>query len=110
MDNLNELLSSISPEDMEKLKDAAASIFGNSQQKSESEQKAEPKSSSPSGDELTRTLMSVASQMNREDDRTKFISSLRPLLSEERQKKADEAIKFMKLMDLLPLVKGYFGL
>lgn len=31
--------------------------------------------------------MTVATQMNKEDDNTRFISALRPLLSEDRRKK-----------------------
>ena len=46
--------------------------------------------------------------MNREDDRTKFIAALKPLLSEDRRKKADEAMRFLRLMDTLPLLKGLF--
>lgn len=53
--------------------------------------------------------MTVATQMNKEDDNTRFISALRPLLSEDRRKKADEAMKFLKLMETLPLLKGFFN-
>ena len=53
-------------------------------------------------------LVSVMGQLNKEDTRTRLITDLKPLLSEERRKKADEAIKFLQLMDLLPLLKGLF--
>ena len=52
--------------------------------------------------------MSLMGNMNKEDSRTRLISDLKPLLSEERRKKADEAIKFLQLMEFLPLLKGMF--
>ena len=53
--------------------------------------------------------MSVMGQMNKEDSRTRLILDLKPLLNEDRRKKADDAIKFLQLMDTLPLLKGMFG-
>lgn len=41
----------------------------------------------------------------KDDDKTRLISALKPHLSEKRQKKADTAIKMMKLIDVLPLLK-----
>lgn len=42
---------------------------------------------------------------NREDDSTRLLAALRPLLGEARQKKLDEASKILKLLHLLPLLK-----
>lgn len=115
MDNINDLLSSISPQDMEKLKSVAASLMNKEENKTPVTPKEVNQSkntdsnfSSLFGDDMTKTLMSVASQMNKEDDRTAFIKALRPLLSDERRQKADEAARFLKLMDTLPLLKGLF--
>jgi hypothetical protein len=52
--------------------------------------------------------MGVMVQMNKEDYRTRLISDLKPMLNSERQKKADEAVKFLQLMQVLPLLKGLF--
>lgn len=119
MDNIGDLLSSISPEDMERLKNVASSLMSQSGSESSSVQKEKgggsrnaPNAdiSSLFGDDMTKTLMTVATQMNKEDDNTRFISALRPLLSEDRRKKADEAMKFLKLMEMLPLLKGFFNI
>lgn len=111
MENLNDLLGSISAEDMERIKSVASSLMTNNQQPSQA-QAAKPVDntnlSSLFGDDTTNMLMSVATQMNKENDKTAFIKALRPLLSDERRTKADEAIRFMKLMDTLPLLKGLF--
>lgn len=111
MDNINELLNSISPEDMEKLKSVASSLMNS---KSETkEEKSEDNSSAKAvgsliSNDTTDMIMRVASQMNKDNDTTAFIKALRPLLSEERRQKADEAMKFLRLMDTLPLLKGLF--
>lgn len=44
-------------------------------------------------------------QVNREDDSTRLLRALRPLLSGARQKKVDEAMKILQMMRLLPLLK-----
>ena len=120
MDNIGDLLSSISPEDMERLKNVASSLMSQSGSESTSVHKEKgvgdsrnaPNAdiSSLFGDDMTKALMTVATQMNKEDDNTRFISALRPLLSEDRRKKADEAMKFLKLMEMLPLLKGFFNI
>ncbi len=47
----------------------------------------------------------LLSQVNREDDSTRLLHALRPLLSQPRQQKLDEAIKILHMMRLLPLLK-----
>lgn len=106
MADLQELLSSISDEDMAKLKNVAESLMGNTVPK---EQPKKTAPSLPFDEKMISKLMSVMGQMNKEDSRTRLILDLKPLLNEERRKKADDAIKFLQLMDTLPLLKGMFG-
>lgn len=110
MENINDLLNSISPEDMEKLKSVANSLMNNNNSAgSAGNGGTKQQSAGASNDNETSDLiMRVASAMNRENDKTAFIKALRPLLSEERRHKADEAMKFLRLMDALPLLKGMF--
>lgn len=115
MDSISELLSSVSPEELERLKGVAQSLMsssgGDSTQKADSAPQEKTEQSGVSsllGNDLAKTLATVAGQMNHEDDRTKFINALKPLLSEERRQKADEAMRFLRLMDMLPLLKGLF--
>lgn len=123
MDNIADLLSSISSDDLEKLKSVAAGIMGNNSESTNSSESSNQNAQASNqntnganpfasmfGDDMTKTLMTVASQMNKEDDRTHFISALKPLLSDDRRKKADDAMKFLKLMEMLPLIKGIFKL
>ena len=106
MADLQELLSSISDEDMAKLKNVAESLMGGATPK-QTEKKSVP--SLPFDEKMMGKLMSVMGQMNKEDSRTRLILDLKPLLKDERKQKADEAIKFLQLMEVLPLLKGMFG-
>ena len=45
-------------------------------------------------------------KVNEEDDSTRFLRALRPLLGEARRKKLDESIKMMQMMRMLPLLKS----
>lgn len=101
MDNINDLLNSISAEDMEKLKNAASALISKGNQEN-------IKASEDNSGDMVSLVMQLASGLNRENDKTAFLKALRPLLSEERQQKADEAMKFLRLMDTLPLLKGLF--
>lgn len=115
MDSISELLSSVSPEELERLKGVAQNLIAQndteklSTEASKASQQSENSGvSSLFGADMAKMLTTVAGQLNREDDRTKFISALKPLLSEDRRKKADEAMRFLRLMDTLPLLKGLF--
>ena len=54
---------------------------------------------------MVTKLGPLLSQVNQEDDATRLLHALRPLLSEARQKKVDEAMKILQMMRLLPLLK-----
>lgn len=105
MADISELLSSISDEDMAKIKNVAASLMNDNRQ--ENTQKQENKGIMDDG--AMNKIMALMGRMNKEDERTRLINDLKPLLSEERRKKADEAIKFLQLMEMMPLLKGMFG-
>jgi hypothetical protein len=47
--------------------------------------------------------------MNKTDSRTRLIEALKPLLSEKRRAKADEAMRMMKLFELLPMLTDIMG-
>lgn len=51
-------------------------------------------------------MMPLLSSFRQEDDSTRLLHALRPLLGPERQKKLDEAVKLLQMMRLLPLLKG----
>lgn len=109
MNELQDLLSSISDEDMKKITNIARSIMSDNT-KSESDEKPKNQSNPlPFDDNTVNKILSVMGKINKEDNRTRLISDLKPLLSAERQKKADDAIKFLQMIDMVPLLRGMFG-
>ena len=54
---------------------------------------------------MLSSLAPVLQAVNSKDDRVEFINALRPLLSNDRRKKADEAVKIVRLLSVLPLLK-----
>ncbi len=53
---------------------------------------------------ITR-LTPMLSAARQEDDSTRLLHALRPLLGPERQKKLDEAIRLLQIMRMLPLLR-----
>ena len=113
MENINDILSSLSDEDMENLRAAAENLFS-------SEEKAEKKESFGFGGmpdlsnilgnaRLMSGITSIMGAMNKTDSRTRLIEALKPLLSENRRRKADEAMQMMKLFELLPMLTNLMG-
>lgn len=131
--DINAILSSLSPEDMENLKKTAADIMGgmgvtadkgsnttekntaDNQRKSNEETSIESLLASFSGSsgnsfgfpdmKMLTGLAPVLQAVNSKDERVEFINALRPLLSDDRRKKADEAVRIVRLLSLLPLLK-----
>ncbi len=111
MDDLSSKLSEIlnDPESMQRVRQMAESILG------ESEEEAPKPTALPDisgigdmlGSDELQGIISVISHMksSSDDSRVQLIHALRPHLGEERQKRADTAIKILKLLDMLPLLK-----
>ena len=109
MIDIENLLSSISDDDMAKIKSIAESLT----EKEDSKQIQEQKNSElipdlPVDMNMMQKIMGLIGQFNKEDYRTRLIQDLKPLLRDERKQKADEAIRFLQLMEVLPLLKGLF--
>ena len=51
-------------------------------------------------------LMPILSSINREDDSTRLLSAVRPLLSTKRQEKLDESMKLMQVFKVFPVLKS----
>ncbi|WP_099204922.1 hypothetical protein [Scatolibacter rhodanostii] len=51
-------------------------------------------------------LAPLMQKMREDDDSSRLLRSLRPLLSADRQQKLDESLKIMQLMRLMPMMKN----
>ncbi len=100
--DISSLLSSLSSEDIEKLKNTAAQFFG---EKNEEQRKPEQRSSAeidmPFDPKLLTGVAKFSKMMNENDEKSAFIMALKPLLSEGRRKKADDAVMMLKFMRII---------
>lgn len=108
MDSINDILSSLSDEDMENLRAAAENLFS-SGEKEESHASMPDFSDILGSAQMMSKISSLMGAMNKKDDRTRLIEALKPLLSEKRRKRADEAMQMMKLFELLPTLTQFMG-
>lgn len=118
MDNINDIISNLSAQDIENLRAAAESFFGSHEEKHE-EKREEKKNFSSSGmpdlgsilgnAQMMAKLSSIMSAMNKPDQRAELIKALKPLLSEKRRKRADDAMQMLRLFEILPLLSELMG-
>ena len=114
-DNLNEIVSSLSTDDIEMLKGVAASILG----ESGSAPNTSAKSSNASNPLALNTdsidfnmimkAKAIFDKMNSTSNKnTDLILALKPHLSPENRSKADAAVKILRLFEILPMLKDLF--
>ena len=109
MIDIESLLSSVSDEDMAKIKGIADSLMEkDNPQPKETPKKTEIIPNLPIDADMMKKIMGLMGKFNKDDYRTRLIEDLKPMLSDERKQKADEAVKFLQLMEVLPLLKGLF--
>ena len=105
MPDINSLLENLSGEDISALGEMAQQLFGGM-----GEGQPEAPASPPGGIDpgMLSSIMQVLPLLQgaEDNDRTRLINALKPMLSHPRRKKADEAIQLMKLFEILPLVMG----
>ncbi len=120
MDQINEILSSLSDEDMDSLKSLANSLLGPNFNNSSSDGSSDDCFNNKNGhcdsdnpfDSIDPAMIAkigtIISKLNakKDDDRIRLIKALKPMLSEKRKAKADEAIKMMSLFEILPELKN----
>lgn len=102
MDSLNDILSSLSPDDINSLKSIAESVFGGDEK-----QNTQPAPDLFGGisPEMLMKISNIMGAMNSGgNERCRLIEALKPNLSAKRQKKADEAMQMLKLLDIIPML------
>ena len=123
MDNINDIISSLSDDDIQMLKGVASSILGDSNQNSSIDKQIQPKTNSLnnsanllSGFNLSQSELnmmlkakSIIDKMNNTSSKNEdLIIALKPHLSEQSQEKADKALRVLKLFEILPYLKELF--
>ena len=126
MDNLNDIINSLSADDINMLKGVASSILGDSgESESQQPQQNNAKQQSPpqqSGvpalaglgfdgrdfDMIMKAKTIFEKMNNTSNKNVDLIMALKPHLSPETQNKADQALRILKLFEVLPLLRELF--
>ena len=123
MEDLSAMLSQLldDPQGMEKIKSLAGSLLdgqgpspasnapasGSQTMSGATDASADGGEGLPISPGEIQTIMKLVGAMKngQDDDRTRLLLSLKPHLSEARQERVDQAIKLLKLITLLPLIR-----
>ena len=119
MDDLSQKLSALlnSPDGMDKIRAAAASILGDGGQNNLSNSGTETKKANDNDFSVPDGLLSNIGNMQgimkifsllndrKEDSRVGLLLALKPHLSSERAKRVDKAISMLKVASILPILQ-----
>ena len=116
MDNINDIISSLSENDIEMLKGVASSILGDGNADEQKSAKSDKNSVLANGLNLSQSDLNmmlkaktIFDKMNNTSSKdADLIIAMKPHLSEESQLKDDKAIRILKLFDILPYIKELF--
>lgn len=110
MDEINRKLEEIlnDPESMNKVRLMAESLLGEEEQTESAQNGDTNENSSGSFDaaDISRIINIIGSMENRKDDsRARLLLALKPHLTQKRRSRVDSAVKLLKLIEALPLLK-----
>lgn len=122
MDNINDIISSLSDDDINMLKGVASSILGGDtaqEQKNNSPNNIHGSSNTENNSNalglsqidfnMIMKAKNIFDKMNSASSKnTDLILALKPHLSPQSREKADQAIKILKLFEVLPYLKDLF--
>lgn len=107
MNGIEELLGSLSAEDMESLRETARSLLGGAEGKGDGRAEKKEDEGDISGmltPEMLRKLSGMMSMLKKKDSRSDLICALKPMLGSKRKRRADEAMQLLRLMELMPML------
>lgn len=106
---VNNIIGSMSPDDIESLKGVAQAMFSSGENKKEPPKPDPPKEQPSAGFDFS-SISKIASVMNilsseQKDPRTDLLKALKPLLSDDKKGRVDEAVRMLQLFAILPKIK-----
>lgn len=128
MENLNEIINSLSADDIDMLKGVAASILGEEAQKNAQLAQQGNNTNNNSGgipdisnalalgnsfdnidfDMLMKAKTIFEKMNNTKSKNADLIMALKPHLNPDKQNRADQALRILKLFEVLPLLRELF--
>lgn len=111
MDDLADKISQLlqDPETLNQIKGLTGLLGQTSAEPPKPQSTPQPESVNPLSGDTLQTVMKMAplfASLRQEDDSTRLLQALRPLLGPERRRKLDESMHMLQLMRLLPLLKN----
>ena len=106
MDNIADLLGSLSDADLDALKHTAENLFGGGGGAGAKKPPPKPDLGSISPEMIGKIGRIVQAMQGAQDERSELIAALKPYLSAPRQKRADEAMQMLRMLDILPLLQS----
>lgn len=104
--NIGDIISSLSEDDINSLKETASALFGESQEKKEEKTGFDFSSIDPAMIGKITKIMGLLNSSS-QSPRCDLLKALKPLLSQDKRKRADEAMQIMKLIDILPVIQEF---
>ncbi len=102
--DISSLLSSLSQDDIEKLKNTAKQFFGDNEEEKQKQEK-ENSAAFQLDSKMLTGVAKFSKMMNENDERCAFLLSLKPLLSDKRKKKADDAVQLLRFMRIINVLQ-----
>lgn len=104
MDNIADLLGNLSDADLDALKATAENLFAAGSGGKKPPPKPDLGGISP--EMIGKIGRIVQTMQGAQDARAELIAALKPYLSAPRQKRADEAMQMLRMLDILPLLES----
>lgn len=105
MEDISQILSSLSEDDVEQLKNVASSFFPQGEKQQPSKEKKPPEQETEQLDfESMKKIMNILKLLKSDvhDPRCDLLYALKPMLKEKRREKVDQAAKMLQLLSVLP--------
>ncbi len=108
MDSLSDIISNLSDSDIANLKETAEAFFGENKQENQNKNQNAGFDFSSIDPAMIGKITRIMSALNSSssDPRCDLIKALKPLLSNDKQKRADDALQIMKMLQIIPLIKN----
>lgn len=120
IDNINDIIANLSDDDIDMLKGVASSILGEEAQKSnqltQGDNAVKPTNQANGGlglesidfDMVMKAKRIFDKMNNTKNKNVDLIMALKPHLSPDKQNRADQALRILRLFEVLPLIKELF--
>lgn len=110
LEDIENIINSMSQSDIQQLSSIANEIFSQPDKEKSRDKDAHPDTDTGADSIDFETVTKIASVISRlssqpKDPACELLTALKPMLSPERQRKADEAIKLLQIFSLLPILK-----